>query len=83
MIMVGTKELLDKVRVSFQESIFGPEEHNLFIVRELCVSTLVVVTSQLLITTFQDEDISEAKKADGYKVNFSAERGFLAYKGTV
>ncbi len=31
--MIGTKDQLDKVRVSFQESVFGPEEHHLYIVR--------------------------------------------------
>ncbi|ELR19802.1 3',5'-cyclic-GMP phosphodiesterase, partial [Acanthamoeba castellanii str. Neff] len=30
-IMIGTKDQLEKVRVSFQESVFGPEEHHLYI----------------------------------------------------
>jgi CRP-like cAMP-binding protein len=57
-IMIGTEEQLEKVRVSFQESVFGPEQHHLYV----------------------DDDIGETKKAEGYKVDFSAERGFLAYK---
>lgn len=29
----------------------------------------------------QEDDISEARKAEGYRVDFLAEREFLAYKG--
>ncbi len=29
----------------------------------------------------QDDEIGETKKAEGYRVDFTAERGFLAYKG--
>ncbi len=78
--MIGTKDQLEKVRVSFQESVFGPEEHHLYIVRPRSPVTLSSADYKIPFC-LQDDEIGETKKAEGYRVDFTAERGFLAYKG--
>ena len=57
--MIGTEEQLERIRISFRESVFGPAPEHLYF----------------------EEDITPEKRAEGYWINWEAERFSLAYKG--
>ncbi len=59
-VMIGSEDQLERVRISFQESVFGPSAERIYV----------------------DDDISEKKRATGYKLDLVAEQNFLALKGT-
>lgn len=78
-VMIGSEDQLRRLRASFQESVFGPEAQFFYIVSPAHACPFLVRSANLEFN--QNEEIGEAKKAEGYDIDLWAETSYLRFKG--
>lgn len=71
-IIIGDTKTIDRVKIVFRESIFGPAKEHIYMDQVRIVLDL--------FRSMPQQEIAPERLAQGYRVNFAKEVGYLAVK---